>query len=169
VLTVAESNGASLALSLLGNYGSAASSVTSDGATGSNIALAAAPAPGALSGAFGLASVAEDTAVTAAVATFADTSLTEVASGFTAMIAWGDGTTSAGVVTGGAGSFSVAPAAGHAYAAAGVYAAFVAITRTGDGAQMRLSSSRDIIGRSKARAARNCALPRSTAPNFRSA
>ena len=141
VLTVAESNGTSLSLSLLGNYGAATFTVSSDGATGSNIALAAAPAPGVLSGAFGLSSVAEDAAVTGAIATFADTSLTEAASGFTATITWGDGTTSAGVVTGAAGAFSVAPSAGHAYPAEGVYVASVAITRTADGAQLALSGS----------------------------
>ena len=141
VLTVAEGNGSSLALLLLGNYASAAFAVSSDGSTGSNIALAAAPTPGALSGAFGLTSVAEDAPVAGAIATFADTKLTEVASGFPATITWGDGATSVGVVTGGAGSFSVAPAAGHAYLTEGLYAASVLVTRTADGVQLALGGS----------------------------
>ncbi len=55
------------------------------------------------------------------VATFADTNTAETASELTATINWGDGSSSAGSITGGSGSFSVAGS--HTYAALGNYTA----------------------------------------------
>src|SRR6202035_4084402 len=48
------------------------------------------------------------------VATFTDTNPTDLASGFTASINWGDGITTTGTVSGSNGVFSVA--SGHTYA-----------------------------------------------------
>jgi hypothetical protein len=64
--------------------------------------------------------------VSATVATFTTPDQIDGAAAFTAIITWGDGTTSAGVVTGGNGSFSVSGK--HTYAAAGSYAVCVQIT-----------------------------------------
>jgi hypothetical protein len=61
-------------------------------------------------------------------ATFTDSDLTATADVFTASIDWGDGTMSAGTVTGGGGSFSVAGA--HTYAADGVFTVTTSITGT---------------------------------------
>jgi len=52
-------------------------------------------------------SIVEGGTVSGVMATFTDSNITNVASDFTATIAWGDGSTSSGVVAGGAGSFSV--------------------------------------------------------------
>jgi hypothetical protein len=50
------------------------------------------------------------------IATFTDTNTSDAASKFTASIDWGDGTTTAAVVSGSNGSFTVsAPASGHVY------------------------------------------------------
>ena len=51
---------------------------------------------------------------TTQVATFTDTNTSDTASDFTATINWGDGTTTAGTVSGSAGAFTVA--GGHTYA-----------------------------------------------------
>jgi uncharacterized repeat protein (TIGR01451 family) len=52
-------------------------------------------------------STVEGGSVSGVVATFTDPNITNVAADFTATITWGDGSTSSGVVVGGAGSFSV--------------------------------------------------------------
>jgi hypothetical protein len=64
------------------------------------------------------------------VATFTDNNTADTAAGFTASITWGDGTTSAGTVSGSNGSFSVT--GGHTYADEGSFPLSVAITRTAD-------------------------------------
>ena len=63
---------------------------------------------------------------TGTVANFKDTLTSAVASDFTATIAWGDATTSAGMVSGGSGSFQVSGT--HTYAAAGTYMVQVTLT-----------------------------------------
>ena len=65
------------------------------------------------------------------VATFTDSDTSDLASGFTATINWGDGNNTAGTVTGSNGSFSVA--GGHTYAEEGNFGPSVLITRTSDG------------------------------------
>jgi hypothetical protein len=60
------------------------------------------------------------------VATFTTPDRIDSAAAFTAVITWGDGSTSTGVVTGGNGSFTVCGS--HTYAAAGSYAVSVQIT-----------------------------------------
>jgi hypothetical protein len=60
------------------------------------------------------------------VATFTTPDQIDGAAAFTAAITWGDGSTSAGVVSGSAGRFTVS--GGHTYAAAGSYAVSVQIT-----------------------------------------
>jgi len=63
---------------------------------------------------------------TRTVATFSDTLLSAVSSDFTATIDWGDATISAGIVTGGAGSFAVGGT--HTYASAGTYPVMVTLS-----------------------------------------
>jgi hypothetical protein len=60
------------------------------------------------------------------VATFTTADRIDSAAAFTAVITWGDGSTSAGVVTGSNGSFTVSGS--HTYAAAGSYAVCVQIS-----------------------------------------
>ena len=64
------------------------------------------------------------------VATFTDSNLSDLASGLTASIGWGDGTTSAGTISGSSGSFAVS--GGHTYADEGSEAVSVTVTRTVD-------------------------------------
>ena len=66
------------------------------------------------------------------VATFTDTNPTDLASGFTATIDWGDGLTTTGTVTGSNGSFSVD--GGHTYLDEASAPVSVSITRTSDNA-----------------------------------
>jgi hypothetical protein len=61
-----------------------------------------------------------------AVATFSTPDQIDGAAAYTAVITWGDGTTSLGVITGSNGSFTIRGS--HTYAAAGSYAAGVQIT-----------------------------------------
>jgi hypothetical protein len=65
-----------------------------------------------------------------AVATFSDSNGGDTTASFSATINWGDGTTSAGTVTGGAGSFTVD--GGHTYADEGNDTARVTLTHTAD-------------------------------------
>jgi len=81
---------------------------------------------GVLSGATEHVALAEDTAV----AVFSDGNPTELASGFSATIDWGDGTTTPGTVTGGDGSFTVS--GGHSYGDEGNPVAAVTLTRLAD-------------------------------------
>ena len=64
------------------------------------------------------------------VATFTDGDTSDLASGFTATIDWGDGATATGTVTGSNGSFSVD--GGHTYNDEGSAPVSVSITRTSD-------------------------------------
>jgi hypothetical protein len=74
------------------------------------------------------------------VAVFTDPNLSDLASGFTALINWGDGTAATtGTVTGSAGSFAVI--GGHTYAAGGTDPVSVTITRTSDGSQIALTGN----------------------------
>jgi PKD repeat protein len=68
----------------------------------------------------------EGTAFTGAVATFADTNAGNVAGDFTASIDWGDGTTTTGTVSGGAGTFTVSGT--HTYGDEGSFNAKVTLT-----------------------------------------
>jgi hypothetical protein len=60
------------------------------------------------------------------VATFTTADKIDSAAAFSAVITWGDGSTSTGRITGGNGSFTVSGS--HTYAAAGSYAVYVQIT-----------------------------------------
>ena len=64
-----------------------------------------------------LSSATEGVALASTVATFTDSNSGDQAGGFTSSINWGDGTTTAGTVTGGDGSFTVS--GGHTYADGG--------------------------------------------------
>ncbi len=64
------------------------------------------------------------------IATFSDSNGGDSASSFSATIDWGDGTSSAGTVSGGAGTFTVS--GGHTYADEGNDQASVTLTRTSD-------------------------------------
>jgi hypothetical protein len=74
------------------------------------------------------------------VATFADNAgLT--AADYTATIDWGDGTTTAGMVSGSGPSFTVTSAVAHTYADEGVFTEVVTITRTTDSATIAPSGT----------------------------
>lgn len=68
---------------------------------------------------------------TASVATFTDTNLGDTSAAFSTSVAWGDGTSSAGSVAGGAGSFDVT--GGHTYAASGTFTLTITIVNSGTG------------------------------------
>ena len=67
------------------------------------------------------------------VANFTDGNLADLASGLTATIDWGDGTTTAGTIVGSNGSFTV-QGGGHAYADEGVFTLTATVTRISDNA-----------------------------------
>jgi hypothetical protein len=74
------------------------------------------------------------------VATFADNAGLTSAD-YTATIDWGDGTTTAGVVSGSGPSFTVTSAVAHTYADEGVFTEVVTITRTTDSATIAPSGT----------------------------
>lgn len=71
------------------------------------------------------------------VAIFSDSDTTQLASAFTATIDWGDGTTTAGTITGAAGSFTVS--AQHTYADEGSFT--LSVTVSGPGGAMATSNA----------------------------
>jgi hypothetical protein len=71
-------------------------------------------------------SIPEGTAFNGQVATFSDADTSRTAASFTALIDWGDGTSSAGTVTGSSGSFTVSGQ--HTYADEGSFAFTVTVT-----------------------------------------
>ena len=116
----------------------------SDRAPGTATATATSTATvvgGALAGQVVLTTATEHVALpaTTAVATFTDSNATDAAGGFTASINWGDGTTTAGTVSGSNGSFTVD--GGHTYAEPVTEAVSVTITRTSDGAHIAPSGN----------------------------
>ena len=64
------------------------------------------------------------------VATYVDNNGADTAGSFTATINWGDGTTSAGTVSGASGSFTIS--GGHTYADEGNFSVIATLTRTSD-------------------------------------
>jgi hypothetical protein len=78
------------------------------------------------------------------VATFTDPDTSATASEYSASIEWGDGSTSPGTVTGGAGSFSVS--AGHTYVDEGSYPLKVLITDVDNAGNTATTSSTAEIG-----------------------
>ena len=158
VLTVAGSGWGMtgpITLAMAGNYAGATFHIAGDGllATppgfgfgiypGSNITVtgagAPAPAPRVYGGTGAAVSAAEGSAITAALASFTDSNAADVASQFSASILWGDGTTTAGTVSGAAGSFSVA--GNHAYADEGSFVTAVSITNSADNVTTTLAGS----------------------------
>jgi hypothetical protein len=81
------------------------------------------------------------------VATFTDSDISQTASAFTATINWGDGTTSAGTVSGSNGSFAVT--GGHTYADEGNEGVSVTLTRTSDNANA-VASGTVVVGENDA-------------------
>ena len=73
------------------------------------------------------------------VASITDLNLADAASGFTATINWGDGTSSAGTIVGSNGSFSVEGS--HAYADEGNFTLTATTTRTSDNASFTSTGS----------------------------
>ena len=98
-------------------------------------------ATAALAGQVNLATATEHVALAPAttVATFTDSNLSDTAGAFAASIDWGDGTTTAGVVTGSNGSFTVL--AGHTYADEGSDVVTATITRNVDHTQLALTGT----------------------------
>ncbi len=73
------------------------------------------------------------------VATFSDTNTSKTAASFTVSIAWGDGTTTPGTVSGSSGSFTVSGQ--HTYADEGSFSFTVTVTETGAGGATASSSA----------------------------
>jgi FG-GAP-like repeat len=94
-----------------------------------------------LSGQMALTSATEGSALPGStpIATFSDTSTGDQASDFAARIIWGDGTTTAGIIVGGGGSFTVRGA--HTYADEGSDTASVTLTHTADQLQTTASGN----------------------------
>jgi len=76
-------------------------------------------------------SAAEGAAFNGTVATFSDADTSKTPASFTATINWGDGTTTAGTITGGSGSFTVTGQ--HTYADEGSFTFTVTVTEIGAG------------------------------------
>jgi PKD repeat protein len=76
---------------------------------------------------------------TGTVATFTDASTVNVPADFTAIIDWGDATTTAGTVAGGGGSFSVSGT--HTYAAPGTFTVSVTLTDDAPGTATATATS----------------------------
>src|SRR5205085_1941565 len=81
----------------------------------------------------------EGAAFTGTVATFSDTLTSSPASDFTATINWGDGTTTAGTITGGSGSFTVSGS--HTYAEDGSFAVAVTLADNAPGTASAVANS----------------------------
>ena len=98
-----------------------------------------------LAGQFDLAAAKEGQSLTSItttntiIANFSDGFTSDTAADFTAVINWGDGTTSLGTVVGSNGSFTVE--ADHVYADEGTPTGVITITRTTDGAQLVLQGN----------------------------
>jgi hypothetical protein len=88
-----------------------------------------------------LANATEGTALpnNTPVATFSDSNGGDTPASFTATIDWGDGVTSSGTISGGAGTFTVS--GGHTYLDEGNDTAKVVLTHTADGATSTVSGS----------------------------
>jgi len=74
------------------------------------------------------------------LASFTDSTAADSASQFSALITWGDGTTSMGTVSGANGSFAVT-SAGHDYTDEGSFATSIAITNSADNSGILLSGT----------------------------
>jgi hypothetical protein len=109
------------------------------GATGSGSGTATVADTDVLSGTPGTVSAQAATSFTGIVATFTDTNTTNVASDFAATIDWGDGTTSAGTVAGGGGTFNVSGT--HTYAAAGTFTVTVTLADDAPGTATATAAS----------------------------
>jgi hypothetical protein len=96
---------------------------------------------GTLAGKVQLSSGTEGTVLASGttIASFSDSNATDAASGFNATITWGDGSSSAGTISGSNGSFTVS--GGHTYADEGSFPLSVAITRTADGSAITPSGT----------------------------
>jgi FG-GAP-like repeat len=103
-----------------------------DDAPGTATATATSAANIGLSGQVVLTSATERVALPSntQVATFIDPNGADTAASFTSTINWGDGTTTAGTVSGASGSFTVS--GGHTYADEGNFSAIATLTRTSD-------------------------------------
>lgn len=92
--------------------------------------------------------VPEGTAFSGTVANFTDTDTSQAAANFTATVDWGDGTTSAGTITGSAGTFAVS--GNHTYADEGAFAVQVTVNdianaTTGSSTATATVSERDML------------------------
>jgi Bacterial Ig-like domain (group 1) len=96
------------------------------------------------------------------VATFTDPDGSATASEYSAMIEWGDGTTSAGTVSGGGGSFAVSGK--HTYAEEGSFTITVAITDVDNSSNSAKTSSTATVA--DAALASECATPSTTVQAF---
>jgi hypothetical protein len=113
----------------------------SDDAPGTAQATATSIATIGVAGQIALNSATEGTALptNTTVATFTDGNLTDTASAFTAAINWGDGSITAGTISGSSGAFSVI--GGHTYTDEGNFVVSATIERTADNTQIMPSGT----------------------------
>jgi hypothetical protein len=104
--------------------GGSATATVAEGDRLSGGAVAFAPVPGGLS---------------TATATFTDSNKAATPSGFTGAINWGDGTTTPGTVSGGAGTFTVSGS--HAYSAGGAFPVAVTLAEAAPGSASATASA----------------------------
>lgn len=113
------------------------------GATASGSATAAVAEADVLQGTPATFAAQQGVPFTGAVATFTDTDAANVPGDFTATIQWGDGTTSAGTVAGGGGTFTVSGT--HTYASSGPFSVTVALADDPPGtAQASVTSTANV-------------------------
>jgi hypothetical protein len=113
------------------------------GATASSSAIATVTESDVLSGSPATFSATATQSFSGVVATFTDTNTANVAGDLTATIDWGDGTTSAGTVSGGGGAFTVSGS--HTYASSGTFPVAVTLTDDSPGtATARVTSTANV-------------------------
>jgi len=111
-------------------------------------------------GALTLSAGVEGSSPTTASFSFSDANTGATAAEYTATINWGDASTSAGTVSGGAGSFTVSGS--HQYAEEGTYT--VTVTATGDGTDSATATGSAIVADAPLTSA--CAMPSLTTQAF---
>jgi hypothetical protein len=122
--------------------------VLSDDAPGTATATASNPITVAdadsLSGTAAPIQTVEGTPVGGVIANFTDTDAGNTAADFTATIAWGDGTTTAGTVSGGGGAFAVSGS--HTYTASGSFTVAVTLRDDAPGTASATATAAALVG-----------------------
>jgi hypothetical protein len=84
-------------------------------------------------------SAIEEVSFSGAVATFSDSDVSKTSASFTAVIDWGDGTATAGTISGGSGAFTVTGQ--HTYADEGIFTLSITVSENSPGTATSTSSA----------------------------